>query len=66
MASGRGSVPIGETATARSRPEPRHSTCARRPAGPGSYRRAEEIFEGNIRLPANPFASPDDIEGTGG
>ncbi|MFD5771226.1 tyrosine-type recombinase/integrase [Streptomyces sp. NPDC127049] len=27
-----------------------------------SYRRAEEIFEENTRLPANPLASPDDIE----
>ncbi|MEU1667120.1 site-specific integrase [Streptomyces sparsogenes] len=27
-----------------------------------SYRRAEEIFEENTRLPANPLASPEDIE----
>ena len=27
-----------------------------------SYRRAEEIFEENTRLLANPLASPDDIE----
>ncbi|GAA4008980.1 hypothetical protein GCM10022384_63310 [Streptomyces marokkonensis] len=27
-----------------------------------SYRRAAEIFEENTRLPANPLASPDDIE----
>ncbi|MCX4902266.1 site-specific integrase [Streptomyces sp. NBC_00892] len=27
-----------------------------------SYHRAEEIFEENTRLPANPLASPDDIE----
>jgi integrase/recombinase XerD len=29
---------------------------------PLSYRRAEEIFEENTRLLANPLASPDDIE----
>lgn len=27
-----------------------------------SYRRAEEVFEENTRLPADPLASPDDIE----
>ncbi|MGW3563026.1 hypothetical protein ACWDSL_03825 [Streptomyces sp. NPDC000941] len=27
-----------------------------------SYRRAEEIFEENTRLLANPLASPEDIE----
>jgi integrase/recombinase XerD len=27
-----------------------------------SCRRAEEIFEENTRLPADPLASPDDIE----
>ncbi|MEV6653693.1 site-specific integrase [Streptomyces sp. NPDC051219] len=27
-----------------------------------SYRRTEEIFEENTRLPANPLASPEDIE----
>lgn len=31
-----------------------------------SYRRAEEIFEENTRLPANPLASPKDIEDLNG
>ncbi|MFE3431145.1 hypothetical protein [Streptomyces sp. NPDC059171] len=31
-----------------------------------SYRRAEEIFEENTRLLANPLASPDDIDWTAG
>ncbi|WP_244189851.1 site-specific integrase [Streptomyces incarnatus] len=31
-----------------------------------SYRRAEEIFEENTRLPANPLASPEDIEDQSG
>ncbi|MEV4247465.1 hypothetical protein AB0J63_29120 [Streptosporangium canum] len=31
-----------------------------------SYRRAEEIFEENTRLPANPLASPEDIEDLNG
>ncbi|MFE4336519.1 hypothetical protein ACFRQM_46410 [Streptomyces sp. NPDC056831] len=50
--------------TARPRPERRRSTCARRPAGRArlSYRRAEEIFEENTRLLANPLASLEDTE----
>ncbi|WP_405674945.1 hypothetical protein OG292_03495 [Streptomyces sp. NBC_01511] len=31
-----------------------------------SYRRAEEIFEENTRLLANPLASPEDIENLDG
>ncbi|MET8965853.1 hypothetical protein ABZX69_41430 [Streptomyces sp. NPDC004074] len=31
-----------------------------------SHRRAEEIFEGNTRLLANPLASPEDIENLNG
>lgn len=48
--------------TARPRPEHRRPTRARRPAARLSYRRAEEIFEKNTRLPADPLASPDDVE----
>ncbi|MFB9571736.1 hypothetical protein [Streptomyces yanii] len=33
----------------------------RRPAGPGSYRRAEESFETSTRLLANPLAREEDI-----
>ncbi|WP_211367046.1 hypothetical protein [Pseudonocardia kunmingensis] len=36
--------------------------CPETGRGRLSYRRAEEIFEEHTRLPANPLASPEDIE----